>query len=346
MKAAVIGTGFIAIRHHLPAWQRLKPDVELAAVCDIEPASAAAAAERFGAAASYDDCTELLDREQPDFVDRFTPPASHADIAVKALEHGAAVLIEKPLALGPAECQRIVDAESNSDGRVEVAHTDLFNPVVVEAHRRIARGDIGEISGMRLLYVTPTSLYAADPDHFANRLPGGLIGETGPHVLYLSQSFIGPLKQSWVRASKVLPQYPWSPYDDYRIELLGERVSCSAVLTYTLDHGGYLVDIWGPDGVLRLDMQSKLLVHHKRSNTSPLGIGTSNLRDVAQVFKGTVGNAFNYLSGRLASPHERTIRSFVQRTIEGLPPMVSAADGMENCRQSADLAAQIDSASG
>ncbi len=343
-KAAVIGTGFISVKHHLPAWAGLKNDVELVAVCDTDPASAGAAARRFGVAATYSSAEELIAAEQPDFVDICTPPASHADIAITALEAGAAVLIEKPLALNLADCQRIVDAESQSRGHVEVAHTDLFNPVVVEAHRRIDRGDIGEVTGMRLLYVTPKSLWITDPDHFANHLPGGSIGETGPHVVYLARSFIGPIQHCRVTASKLLAEYPWSPYEDYRIELFGERIQCSAVLTYTLDQGGYFVDLWGTNGLLRLDMQSKILVSHRRQNTSPWGIGASSLLDVAQVVKGTARNAADYLGRRFRSPHERTIRSFVRRTIDGEPPLVPASAGLDNCRLMAELAAQVESA--
>ncbi len=343
-KAAVIGTGFIAVKHHLPAWASVKNDVELVAVCDTDPASAEAAARRFGVAATYTSAEELIAEQQPDFVDICTPPASHADIAITALDADAAVLIEKPLAHNLADCQRIVDAESRSRGHVEVAHTDLFNPVVVEAQRRIEQGDIGEVTGMRLLYVTPKSLWITNPDHFANHLPGGSIGETGPHVVYLARSFIGPIQSCRVTASKLLTEYPWSPYEDYRIDLLGARIRCSAVLTYTLDQGGYFVDVWGTNGLLRLDMQSKILVRHRRMNRSPWGIGASSLSDVGQILRGTARNAADYLGRRFHSPHERTIRSFVRRTIDGEPPVVPAAAGLENCRLMAELAAQIESA--
>lgn len=345
-KAAVVGTGFISTKYHLPTWLRLKSEVALVAVCDTDSASAAAAAARFNVPAAYSNFEELLEKEQPDFVDICTPPASHAEIAVKALAAGAAVIIEKPLAHNLDDCQKIVDAENKSSGRVEVAHTDLFNPVVVDAHRRIARGDIGEVTGMRLLYVTPRSLYVTRPDHFANRLPGGVIGETGPHVVYLARSVIGPIQDCEIKASKLIPEYTWSPYEDYRVELFGERIHCSAVLTYTLDQGGYLVDIWGSDGLLRLDMQSKFLVRHTRRNTSPWGIGASSARDVAQIVKGVARNATSYLSGRFASPHELTIRSFVKRTIEEKPPIVPAAAGLENCQVMADLVDRIETADG
>ena len=115
LKAAVVGTGFISTKHHLPAWVRLRKDVQLVAVCDTDASAAAAAADRFGVPSSYTDLTELLDKEQPDFVDICTPPDSHADIATLALEADASVLIEKPLADNLQDCERIVAAESSSD---------------------------------------------------------------------------------------------------------------------------------------------------------------------------------------------------------------------------------------
>ena len=153
-----------------------------------------------------------------------------------------------------------------------MAHTDLFHPSVAAARRRIGRGDIGGFTGMRVFYSTPVTLWTTDPGHFAHRLPGGSIGETGPHVVYLARSFIGSIRDVRVRGRKCLPQYPWSPFEDYRLDLMGDHATCSAALTYTSRHSAYLVELWGTDGLLKIDMQSKTLVNYDRVNQSPVGI--------------------------------------------------------------------------
>ena len=94
--AAIVGAGFISTRKHLPAWLRLRRDVRVAAVCDLDLARAEAVRRQFGIPAAYADFREMLEKERPDFVDVCTPPGAHADIAVAALQADANVLIEKP----------------------------------------------------------------------------------------------------------------------------------------------------------------------------------------------------------------------------------------------------------
>ena len=331
-KAAIVGAGFISSRRHLPAWARLRHDVSIAAVCDLNRPQAETVARKFGVAAAYDDVAQMLETERPDFVDVCTPPESHADIAVAALQAGAHVLIEKPLAMQVDECERIIAVEQESKGRVTVAHTELFHQSVIAARRRIARGDIGQLTGMRIFYSTPVTLWTTAPGHFANRLPGGSIGETGPHVVYLAESFIGPIRDVWVRGQKHLPQYPWSPFEDYRLELIGEPAACSVALTYTSKHSAFLLELWGTDGIIKIDMQSKILVNYNRANQLPWGIGLSAASEAAQIASGAVSNGVGYLTGRFRNIHDRLISDFVNRAANGQPPSVTAKDGLQTVR--------------
>ena len=165
---------------------------ELIALCDVDMARAQSVASEFGVATAYNDVNDMLNSEHPDIVDVCTPPATHADIAVRALGAGAHVLIEKPMAPTLEECDRIVDAATAADSYVGVAHSELFYPCMLEAKERVRRGDIGEFKGMRIFRSTPVDYMTAHEDHWANKLPGGPIGETGPHVAYLTQEFINP----------------------------------------------------------------------------------------------------------------------------------------------------------
>ena len=340
---AIIGAGFISSRKHLPAWLRLRRDVRVVAVCDLDRARAEAVGRQFGIPAAYDDVEQMLGVERPDFVDVCTPPNTHADIAVAALKAGSHALIEKPLATTVEECERIIEAERESTGRVGVAHTELFHPRVIEARKRIERGDIGDFTGMRIFYSTPVTLWTTDPSHFANRLPGGSIGETGPHVVYLSQAFIGPVRDVRVRGRKVLPEYPWSPFEDYRLELTGDHAASSIVLTYTSRHSAFLLDLWGTDGIMKIDMQGKVLVNYDRVNQSPWGIGLSAAGEAAQIASGVLANGFDYLAGRFRNIHDRTISDFFKGRVNGLPPAVTSEDGLETVRVMSVISEQLQS---
>ena len=321
----------------------MRRDVKIAAVCDIDHAHAEAVSREFGVPAAYDDIQQMLETERPDFVDICTPPSTHAGIAVAALRADAHVLIEKPMATKVEDCERIIEAERESKGRVDVAHTDLFHQCVIEAHKRVKRGDIGNFTGMRIFYCTPVTPMTADPDHFANRLPGGAMGETGPHVVYLARSFIGPIRSVWVRGQKLLPEYPWSPFEDYRLELMGDHTTSSAVLTYTSKHSAYLLELWGTEGILKIDMQSKVLVNYCRVNQSVGGIGLSAVREATQIASGAFANGTSYLVGRFRNDHDRLIRDFFERSVNGLAPAVTSEDGLETVRVMSVISEQLQS---
>ena len=96
MKAALIGAGQIA-RQHLACLKTL-PGVELTAICDLSPATAEAAAERYGVRAWFTDHRAMLQKVQPDVVHVTTPPISHFRLAMDSFDAGANVIVEKPAA--------------------------------------------------------------------------------------------------------------------------------------------------------------------------------------------------------------------------------------------------------
>lgn len=342
-RAAIVGTGFIAAEKHLPAWRRLRREVKVVAVCDIDLPRAEAVRRAFGVPRAYADAGRMIAAERPDFVDICTPPDTHAVVAEAALAADADVMIEKPLATTPEDCERIIAAQRRSKGRVEVAHTELFHPLVAKAQRAIKGGEIGDFVGMRIFYSTPVSLFTAVPDHFVNRLPGGAVGETGPHVAYLSEAFIGPIRKVWARGRKITPEYVWSPFEDYRLELMGDQAVSSVVLTYTSEHSAFLLELWGADGVLKIDMQGKVLVNYRRSNRSPFGIGWSLARESAQIALGACVNGVGYLAGRFRNIHDRLIAEFVRRSVKGLSATVTAQDGLRNVQVMNSITAQLQS---
>ena len=94
MKVALIGAGQIA-RQHLACLKAL-PGIELAAACDLSPAAAEAAAERYGVSAWFTDHRAMLEKVRPAVVHVTTPPTSHFKLATDAFAAGAHVIVEKP----------------------------------------------------------------------------------------------------------------------------------------------------------------------------------------------------------------------------------------------------------
>src|SRR4051812_42074505 len=93
--AVVIGCGDVSVVH-LQAIENLA-GIDLAGVCDIDPAAAKAAAERYGVPA-FTDHRQLLAATRPDVAHVSTPHDQHVEVAIDCLDAGVAVLSEKPVA--------------------------------------------------------------------------------------------------------------------------------------------------------------------------------------------------------------------------------------------------------
>jgi predicted dehydrogenase len=113
VRAAIVGTGGIA-RSHARAIQSLAEHVELCAAVDIDEARLADFRETWGVPAGYSSIEEMLRREQPDLVQIATPPALHVDLSIAALEAGAWVVCEKPLAASLADVDRLLAVEQRT----------------------------------------------------------------------------------------------------------------------------------------------------------------------------------------------------------------------------------------
>ena len=111
LRVAVIGTGCIANSAHLPALDNLRSKglVDIVAVVDKRPASAQETAARFNVPKWYDDSQKMLDELSPDLVAVCTPNISHKALSIMALEAGAHVVCEKPMALTYKDAKEMFD---------------------------------------------------------------------------------------------------------------------------------------------------------------------------------------------------------------------------------------------
>jgi predicted dehydrogenase len=332
IRAAIIGSGLIAGKKHIPAFLRLRSKTELVAVCDLNLVAAKEVATRFGIPNAYGDIKEMLSVEKPDLVDICTPPQTHARLAVEAMRHGSHVLIEKPMALTVADCDQIVVASKDNCLKVCVAHSDLFYDPFMKARRMVRDGAIGRVRGMRVFLSTPTDYMTSRPEHWAHKLPGGVIGETGPHVVYMTLAFIPRIQAVNVDALKVMGDYPWSSFEDYRINLIGEDAISSAAVVYTTEQWAARVEILGDTGFLMLDLESMNVLHYRRTELKAAPVGLSLLKESTQLAGAFVANAIRVATRRVRSTHEIIISHFADSILSGSEPPVSAEEGREAVR--------------
>jgi predicted dehydrogenase len=132
LRAAVIGVGYLG-RFHAQKYAAL-PDCTLVGVVDQRPEAAAQVASELGVRA-LGDYRELFG--QVDAVSIVTPTPLHFEIARAFLEHGAHVLVEKPITETVAQAQELI-ALARQRGRVlQVGHLERFNPVIIAAEPQL-----------------------------------------------------------------------------------------------------------------------------------------------------------------------------------------------------------------
>jgi predicted dehydrogenase len=125
LRVAVIGAGHLG-KHHA----RLLGDmdgVQLAAVADLDPERARAAAAASGAKATTD-YRELFDAV--DAVSVAVPTELHHQVALPFLERGKGVLVEKPMARSVKEADELIAAAAAARATLLVGHTERYNPAV------------------------------------------------------------------------------------------------------------------------------------------------------------------------------------------------------------------------
>jgi predicted dehydrogenase len=134
VRAGVVGVGALG-RHHARVWADLAGAV-LVGVHDAEDARAAEVAERHGCRA-YAALDALL--ADVDAVSVAVPTVAHHSVAMRALDAGRDVLVEKPITATLAEADALV-ARAGERGRIlQVGHIERFNPAT-EALLRAGRG--------------------------------------------------------------------------------------------------------------------------------------------------------------------------------------------------------------
>jgi len=138
---------------HLRSWQAIA-GAKVVAVCDINPIESQGTSGNLDiesreldleGIAIYTDVAELLSNENLDAVSVTLPTHLHKAISIQALESGAHVLCEKPMALDVRDCDLMVEAASKAGKYLMVAHCIRFWPEYVWAKRVIESGEYGKV---------------------------------------------------------------------------------------------------------------------------------------------------------------------------------------------------------
>jgi predicted dehydrogenase len=189
---AVVGCGFFA-RNHLHAWKDLATEgVALAAVCDVDPAKAKAAAEAFGVPRWYDDADTMFREEKLDLVDIVTRVETHRTLVESAMRHRVPTIVQKPFGPDFAACKAMTDAAQSAGVFLAVHENFRFQFPMRKIADLLRDGGIGAPSWARISFRTGYDIYKGQP--YLMREERFVIMDLGVHVVDLARAFLGDVE--------------------------------------------------------------------------------------------------------------------------------------------------------
>jgi predicted dehydrogenase len=239
LRFAIIGGAAGIALTHLQALAKL-PGAQIVGLADIAAERVVARAEEIGCP-SFTDHREMLEAVRPDVVVVTTPHPLHARLAIDALDAGAHVLVEKPIAVEVAEADAMVAAADRAGKILAVNFQQRFRPAVERARAVVESGELGDL--VRVLCVEPWYRTQFYYDSAAWRGTwrgegGGVLMNQGPHPLDLLCHLAGSPRRVW----------GWT-------KTLGHRMECEdaaqAMLEYPGGAPGYLYFSTNEFGVQR-----------------------------------------------------------------------------------------------
>src|SRR5918995_3972856 len=179
----IVGTGF-ARTTQIPGFRDCM-GAKVVAIASGRRERAEAVAKEFGIEHVAADWQELVQRNDVDLVSIVTPPATHMEITLAALEQRKAVLCEKPMALNAAEAGRMVEKAQAAGVLALIDHELRFLN-----SRRVMRGMLqsGAIGTVRHCNYVFRSDYRGIADRAWDwwsdkAMGGGALGAIGSHVV-------------------------------------------------------------------------------------------------------------------------------------------------------------------
>lgn len=145
----IIGCGDVTEKKSGPAFNKV-PGSKLVAVMRRDAQKAADYARRHQVSKWYSDGEELMNDAEVNAVYVATPPSSHLDYAIAALQKGYPVYVEKPVTINASQAQQLADAVQQYNGKLIVAHYRRRLPMFLKVKALLEQNAIGDVRTVQL----------------------------------------------------------------------------------------------------------------------------------------------------------------------------------------------------
>lgn len=144
--AGIMGSDHILAVKKLAEWKQ--KEIAVTAIADRMKERREKAAQIWPEAAIYEEADELLEKEELDAVHICLPSYLHAEYAIRAMEKGIPVLLEKPACLTEKECERLLETQKRTGVKVMVGQVLRFFPEYRLLKELFEKKTYGELKGL------------------------------------------------------------------------------------------------------------------------------------------------------------------------------------------------------
>jgi UDP-N-acetyl-2-amino-2-deoxyglucuronate dehydrogenase len=342
VRLGIIGFGAQGSMYAKFIAEGLVPNMEIGAICDIDPEKAEAARATYPGVAIYDDYLALLDSGDVDAVVTCVPHYLHPAMGIDALKRNVHALVEKPAGV---YTKQVRELNTYAATKPELTFAIMFNQRNNPLYRRIKEvvdsGSIGKIRHTSWLITTwwrPQGYY----DQSAWRATwggegGGVLVNQAPHQLDLWQWICGVPQSVFAKVA----------YGFRRNIAVEDEVT--AVVDYGDGATGVFVtathDLVGTDRFEILGDNGKIVVENSLTATvtrlnrpeRELSEGMDSA-DVRRLFTGQL-NIEDYYTTEVmqfdsawGAQHSGVLENFAAHILDGTPLIAAGSDGINGVR--------------
>lgn len=226
LRLAFTGCGFV-MGFHMNALKGFN-DVEVVAGADTHAGRLAEFGRKWGVPGLYASSKAMLRKEKPDAVSVCTPNGLHLQHTLEALEAGCDVIVEKPMAMNPQQCQKMIDAAKRNKRKLIIGFQFRYHPKTQFLARARDEGQFGDIMFVKCQALRRRGIPNWGVFGQKKLQGGGPMIDIGVHILEMAHYTMGSPKpiaasgNTWTyhgdKPSKVISRWPNWDHKTYTVE--------------------------------------------------------------------------------------------------------------------------------
>ena len=318
--------------------ERLNDNIELAAVCDNDPAKKAKVAEDFPGLPFFDNYLDLLESGIVNAIVTTVPHYDHCVMGIAALERGIHLLGEKPAGVYTKDVERLIET---SKKHPETTFAIFFNQRTNPLYRRVkqlmdekAIGDLQRATWIITTWWRPQGYY----NQSAWRATwggegGGVLVNQAPHQLDLLQWICGKPEKVYAKLQygagrDIVVENEVNALLDFGNGATGSFITCTNDIV-----GTDRFEIFGTKGKIIVEDSKKLIVKQLTAPEAQLS-ENMDMQDVMRLFMGQV-NMEDYVKvteEEFVTPqglqHISVLNNFADHIVNGEPLLANGEEGI------------------